>query len=76
MRAIIEAAGGTWLPSNKVATTAKSNASAVIIVTSSEATEIKKQLKPKAVAAAIKSGAHEKTTTWLFHSMMTQSLDL
>jgi hypothetical protein len=68
-RLIVEAAGGKWLDSLKASNT---SATKTIIITSDP--EPKKQISTKDVTTALKSGALKKTTTWLFHSTMTQEL--
>jgi hypothetical protein len=38
--------------------------------------ETKKQLSPKPIALVLHDGAVKQTTSWLFHAVMTQHLDL
>jgi hypothetical protein len=69
LQLIVEAADGIWLRS---LTTKSSNRKLVI----TGDPETKKQVSNKNVVAALKSGAVKKTTTWLFHAIMTQQLTI
>ncbi|GKY93110.1 hypothetical protein MPSEU_000279200 [Mayamaea pseudoterrestris] len=73
-KCIVEAAGGEWLPNLK--TRSGIQKEDVIIITNCDSTEEAKQTKVTAVASAIRQGAQQKTTSWLFKTMMTQHLDI
>jgi hypothetical protein len=72
-KCIVEAAGGHWLPGLKDLPS-MAQMPKLIIITSSEPKEAVKQVKIKAVVNAIKHGALQRTTSWLFDGMMTQHL--
>lgn len=74
LKLIVEAAGGTWLSSLNPSGMKDVDASRLLMVTGDP--ETKKQLSPKPVASALRSGAVKQTTSWLFHAIMTQHLDL
>jgi hypothetical protein len=74
LRLIVEAAGGTWLASLSASGTKGVSVSRLLVVTGDP--ESKKQLSVKLVASALRSGAVKQTTSWLFHAIMTQHLDL
>lgn len=73
LRLIVEAAGGKWLASLSSKSSVVSSKNTIIVTSDPES---KKQISSKDVIAALKSGAHKKTTAWLFHAMMTQELVL
>lgn len=68
---IVEAAGASWLKSLPARGL---DYGKVVIITSDP--ETKEQASMKSVAHAVKNGATKKKTTWLFHAMMTQEVDL
>ena len=70
---IVEAAGGRWL--SMLETTATASTEDLIIITSKDQSAASKQVKERAVARALKEGALQKPTTWLFDGMMAQQLD-
>lgn len=73
LKLIVEAAGGKWLP--KVDKwQPKDGSRALVVVTSSDSKHAKKQTKSKHVARVLSLGAEEKTTAWLFDSMMAQKI--
>ena len=73
LRCIVEAAGGSWLSTLEKATAKPTED--LIIITSKDQPVASKQIKERAVAGAIKKGALQKTTTWLFDGIMAQQLD-
>jgi hypothetical protein len=74
LKLIVEAAGGTWLSSLNSSYMKDVDVSRLLVVTGDPDT--KKQLSPKPVASALRDGAVKQTTSWLFHAVMTQHLDL
>jgi hypothetical protein len=74
LRLIVEAAGGTWLSSLNASGMKDVDVSRLLVVTGDP--ESKKQLSPKLVASALSGGAVKRATSWLFHAVMTQHLDL
>jgi hypothetical protein len=74
LRLIVEAAGGTWLSSLNAAGMKDVDVSRLLVVTGDP--ETKKQLSPKLVVTALSGGAVKRTTSWLFHAVMAQHLDL
>ena len=74
-RAIVEAAGGTWISSSSLLQSKKEWDPVNIIIITSDPEE-KKQTSIKDVAAVLKKGATKKNTTWLFHSILMQKLEI
>lgn len=68
LKLIISAAGGTWITSSEEANDIKRT----IVIT--------KDPEPKrlgrAAAAAVDNGARKKSTKWLFHTLITQELNI
>jgi len=73
MKLIIEAAGGHWI-SNLDTIQGKERPEEIIIISSVDPKEAKRQLKRISVAAAQRRGALCKTTAWLFRSVMMQQI--
>jgi hypothetical protein len=69
LQSIVEAADGIWLRSLSLKASNRT-----LVITSDP--ETKKQISNKSVVAALKSGAVKKTTTWLFHAIMRQQLNI
>ena len=71
LKLIVEAAGGSWTPSlSKI----RKETARLLVITSDP--EVKKQVSASEVAVALRNGAQKRTTSWLFHAIMTQVLDL
>lgn len=72
LRLIVQAAGGTWI--NSTTQSSSSSSKPIIVITSDP--ETKKQVNDiKGLLSKNKDcSIVKKTTTWLFHTMMTQQL--
>jgi hypothetical protein len=73
-RLIVEATGASWLDSlSPGRREVEATLTTVLLITSDPPT--KSQLATKAVKDALQKGAIHRSTTWLFHAIMTQEVD-
>jgi len=72
LKLIVEAAGGKFVSSLR---SINDDADFLIVITSADAKDMQQQTKKRAVQWVLKKGgASQKTTSWLFQSVMAQNL--